>query len=413
MSSYALPSMQPTPTSSIPLRQMSQPTTSAPSNSASSTPYSPQQVPLTHNSYPLSTPSSFQHGQTRLPPINCLAEPFNRPQPWHSNSAAPASSSPTSATLSTAAHPVHTNAAQVAGSSSSYVYSVPPTNSTTSQASAKHSAVPHRSSQFQSTTLTPSTTDSSSTDVSSSDSVSTSASSSNASNTVSVTSPASSSATPLPNQPSQQQFLVSKNDAFTTFVHSVHNTPMQQSMYVPQQQTSHSSGASYQNESANPPVQSPMQYSYSQGQPFSYPQHKNQSFSASPIDPSMSYVYRAPESFSSINANVPYGRNEYLRRVTSLVPNQPEYTGPYTRNPELRTSHKLAERKRRKEIKELFDDLKDALPLDKSTKSSKWGLLTRAIQYIEQLKSEQVALEAYVKSLEENMQSNKEVTKGT
>ncbi|KAG0209222.1 hypothetical protein BGX28_010444 [Mortierella sp. GBA30] len=77
----------------------------------------------------------------------------------------------------------------------------------------------------------------------------------------------------------------------------------------------------------------------------------------------------------------------------------PKGDTPYSRSPELRVSHKLAERKRRKEMKELFDELRDSLPVDRSLKTSKWEILSKAVDYIASMKANQDDITAELEAL--------------
>lgn len=91
---------------------------------------------------------------------------------------------------------------------------------------------------------------------------------------------------------------------------------------------------------------------------------------------------------------------------------------PYSRSPELRVSHKLAERKRRKEMKELFDDLRDQLPVDQGPKTSKWEILSKAVEHIAQIEDEKRALISQVERLRSQLDPhhpdfNKPYTNGT
>lgn len=97
-------------------------------------------------------------------------------------------------------------------------------------------------------------------------------------------------------------------------------------------------------------------------------------------------------------------------------------TLPYARSPALKVSHKIAERKRRKEMKELFDELRDSIPSmspnsttttivngvavtvpnnnppppadvgGRGIKSSKWEVLAKAVEYIAKLQYENAEL---------------------
>ncbi|KAL8737914.1 MAG: hypothetical protein Q9181_001219 [Wetmoreana brouardii] len=84
------------------------------------------------------------------------------------------------------------------------------------------------------------------------------------------------------------------------------------------------------------------------------------------------------------------------RQVSQLTgeSDSPDATSPYSRTPALRASHKMAERKRRTEMKYLFDSLRNQIPASHGSKSSKWEILSKASEYI--------------KSLENNCKANKQ-----
>ncbi|GAA5882048.1 hypothetical protein JCM16303_005577 [Sporobolomyces ruberrimus] len=105
-----------------------------------------------------------------------------------------------------------------------------------------------------------------------------------------------------------------------------------------------------------------------------------------PPDIASRYPVGPPPQWPS-NPSLPSSQGSRQGSAGSLLPDAGLKDSPYSRSPELRISHKLAERKRRKEMATLFDDLRESLPGDKGVKSSKWEILTKAVEFIDQLKA--------------------------
>ncbi|KAI8876218.1 HLH-domain-containing protein [Backusella circina FSU 941] len=94
------------------------------------------------------------------------------------------------------------------------------------------------------------------------------------------------------------------------------------------------------------------------------------------------------ESLPSISHLTCLDRRHSVAAMSSL-----KESTPYSRSPELRISHKMAERKRRKEMKDLFDELRGLLPLDKTLKTSKWEILSKALEHIKTLNERDMIME--------------------
>lgn len=68
-----------------------------------------------------------------------------------------------------------------------------------------------------------------------------------------------------------------------------------------------------------------------------------------------------------------------VSNASTVASSSSKKDSPYARSPEMRVSHKMAERKRRKEMRDLFDELRDCMPVERGMKASKWETLTAAV----------------------------------
>lgn len=83
---------------------------------------------------------------------------------------------------------------------------------------------------------------------------------------------------------------------------------------------------------------------------------------------------------------------------------------PYSRSPSLRVTHKIAERKRRKEMKDLFDEIKEYVPVDRGPKTSKGDILTKAVLQFQTLHREREQLIEALEAAHHELNQLRQVT---
>ena len=187
----------------------------------------------------------------------------------------------------------------------------------------------------------------------------------------------------------------------------MHHQPMSPLSQPPERQPGESQHA-YNQRSAPSIGANPMREVYNAdrptaGQPYAFPDPDMNSSGEShtaPRHPSGAGPYHQESERTSINSSlhttdsrVPGAATEngaathhhslQQRQVNQLTgeSDSPDGASPYSRTPALRASHKLAERKRRTEMKYLFDALRNQIPPSHGSKSSKWEILTKGKRY--------------------------------
>lgn len=120
--------------------------------------------------------------------------------------------------------------------------------------------------------------------------------------------------------------------------------------------------------------------------------------------------YKKPESNGQDGGTQDlHAKNTRDASYDALSPPEKKET-PYSRSPSLRVTHKIAERKRRKEMKDLFDELKDYVPVDRGPKTSKGDILTKAVLQFQTLHREREQLIEALEAAHHELNQLRQVT---